>query len=355
MPKLELKQVQRDLEKGTLWPVYWVYGPERMKSREILKRIRKAVLGEEAPGAPGTGGGLFGGSLAEETLDGSQVSAIEVVDSAQTLALGGGLRFIVVREAHQLDEPEALAPLLGPSARKEALTSVCVFLSKDLDGRKKFSKILLEQAAVVECEQVPDADREAWIDYLANARGLAPSESERSHLKAQLCAIDPWTLDIVDLELDKWEQARASGLSGEEAHGVLQAAAGAGSEAFVEAFLARSGLQAMESAAGFAAQPESALPLLGLLSWNVRQLIQMVAARDGVSRAQVRMGAFIQERLNRYARVWELDELISLQSALFELDFSIKQTPRLPLGAWSSLVMEFCPLEKIRSTGVEEV
>ena len=355
MPKLELKQVQRELEKGVLWPVYWVHGPERMKSREILKRIRKAVLGEEAPASSGSAGGLFGGSLAEETLDGAQVSAVEVVDSAQTLALGGGLRLIVVREAHQLDEPEALAPLLGPSAKKEALTSVCVFLSKDLDGRKKFSKVLLEQAAVVECEQVPDADREAWIDYLLKARGLEVSDSERSHLKAQLCAIDPWSLDIVDLELDKWELARTSGLTGEEAHGVLQAAAGAGSEAFVDAFLSRSGLQALESAAGFAAQPESALPLLGLLSWNVRQLIQIVAARDGISRAQVKMGAFIQDRLNRYARVWQLDELISLQSALFELDFSIKQTPRLPLGAWSSLVMEFCPLEKSGTSGAEGV
>lgn len=343
MPKLEPKVIQKELEKGVLWPVYWIHGPERMKVRELFKRIRTAVLGE------GVQSGALGLSLAEENLDGASVSGVEVLDSAQTLALGGGLRFVVVRDAHLLDEPESLAPLLGPPGKKDTLTSVCVFIAKDLDGRKKFSKQLVEQAAVVECEQVPDADRDAWVDYLLKSRAVVISDSERVRLKSQLCGIDPWSLDIVDQEIEKWHLAQSSGLSEEEAHQVLQSAAGAGSEAFADAFFSRSGLQALESAAVFASQPEMALPLLGLMSWNLRQLIPIVAAREGVSRAQVKLGGFMLERLNRLARAWTLDELISLQSALFELDFSLKQTPRLPLGAWSSLVMEFCPLEVRRS------
>ena len=37
MPKLEAKQVQKELDEGWLWPVYWIYGPEGMKARELLK------------------------------------------------------------------------------------------------------------------------------------------------------------------------------------------------------------------------------------------------------------------------------------------------------------------------------
>ena len=343
MPKFELKQVQRDLEKNQIWPVYWIYGPERMKAREIVKRIRKAVLGnsEEASSTSG----LFGGGLSEERLDGTQVSAREVADAAQSLALGGGVRLIVVREAHAMSGVEELEPLLGEPSPRENLTSVCVFLAKDLDGRKKFSKQLTEHAAVVECEAVADADRDPWIGYLAKARGLTLSESEFMELKARLSAIDPWSLDTVDSELEKWELARGAGLSPEEALESLQASAGAGSEVFVDAFFSRSGLQAMSAATEFAAQPEQTLPLLGLLTWNVRQLLQIRAASEGVSRAQVKLSPFLQEKLNRYVRVWTLDELISLQGALFELDHAMKQTPKLPLGSWSSLVMEFCPLE----------
>ena len=37
MPKLEPKTVQRELDQGQLWPVYWLYGGEAMKARELLK------------------------------------------------------------------------------------------------------------------------------------------------------------------------------------------------------------------------------------------------------------------------------------------------------------------------------
>src|SRR5262249_42112395 len=135
MPKLEPKLVQRELDQGKLWPVYWLYGEERMKSRELLKRIRKQAVGD----APA---GLLG--MAVETIEGAEADAAAILDSAQSQTLGGGLRFLIVRDAHLIKGAEALAPLLGPAGARDSLASCCVFLSKDLDGRKKFSKMLLE-------------------------------------------------------------------------------------------------------------------------------------------------------------------------------------------------------------------
>src|SRR5262245_28723502 len=142
MPRLEPKQVQREIEEGNLWPVYWLFGQERMKSRELLKRIRKAALGEPA------------NPLSEETLEGTETGAHRVVEAAQSPSLDGGTRLVVVRDAHALKDTEGLAPLLGARMPAAQVGSVCVFLSKDLDGRKKFSKLLLEKAAVVPCEEV---------------------------------------------------------------------------------------------------------------------------------------------------------------------------------------------------------
>ena len=96
MPKLEPKQIQKELEQGQLWPVYWLYGQERMKSRELLKRIRRAALGEK----PET-------FCAETLIEGTEVDAASIVDSAQSPSLGGGLRFIVVRDAHPSVTPLA--------------------------------------------------------------------------------------------------------------------------------------------------------------------------------------------------------------------------------------------------------
>ena len=152
MPKLEPKTIQKELEEGLLWPVYWIYGGEPMKMRELTKRIRKAALGDTATSAPG--GSLL--SLSEEVLDGSDSDAAQILDAAQSMTLGGGLRFIRVRGAHEIKELEVIEPLLTGRTKRENLSSVVVFWSKDLDQRKKSSKLLIEKTAVVSCEEVAE-------------------------------------------------------------------------------------------------------------------------------------------------------------------------------------------------------
>src|SRR3954469_23966099 len=98
MPKLEPKDVQKELEQGLLWPVYWIYGQEHMKARELLKRIKKTALGDS------TAASVLG--LGEENLDGSQSDSTLIVESAKSLSLGGGLRFLVIRDAHLIKAPE---------------------------------------------------------------------------------------------------------------------------------------------------------------------------------------------------------------------------------------------------------
>src|SRR6185437_4992872 len=129
MAAFEPKQVQKELEGGRLWPVYWLYGSERMKSSELLKRIRKAVIGES--------GARFG----DEILEGSEIRGSDIVDSARSLTLGGGLRFIIVRDAHAVKDADALSELFAPPGKRDEVPYVCVFLSKELDRRKKLSKL----------------------------------------------------------------------------------------------------------------------------------------------------------------------------------------------------------------------
>ena len=44
MPKLTAKHIHTELEKNYLWPVYWIYGPEQLKIRELKQRIKNAHL-----------------------------------------------------------------------------------------------------------------------------------------------------------------------------------------------------------------------------------------------------------------------------------------------------------------------
>jgi hypothetical protein len=91
----------------------------------------------------------------------------------------------------------------------------------------------------------------------------------------------------------------------------------------------------------FADRPDEALPLLGLLSWNVRQLALLCADREKGTRS-AKLNPYLAEKLNRWSRAWKSAEIEALQSELCALDFGFKQTPLLPLGLWSELVMRFC-------------
>jgi len=327
MPKMEPKQVQKELASGKIWPVYWLHGSEKMKSREVLKLIRKAVLGENT-GAQS--------SFNEEILDGADVSATEVMDVAQSLSLGGGVRFVVIRDAHLIKDSEMMAELLGPAAEREAPTHCCVFVSKDLDGRKKFSKLLTDRAAVVACEEVPEDEREAWIGYLAKKRGIElPVE-----LGARLRGLDPWSLDAIDSELEKYSLAFASDPAS-AAEVVLGGALGEnGADAFLAAFFGRDQARAMGIVGTFAESPEESLPLLGLLGWNVRQLF--VAVSDRVMKTRYsKLSPYLAGRFDSWSRRWSLEEVAELQASLAQLDFALKQTPKQPLALWTELVCRF--------------
>jgi DNA polymerase III delta subunit len=329
MPKLEPKTVQRELEQNQLWPVYWLYGTEKMKSRELLKRIRQTALPTQS------GEALFG--MAEETLDGGEADASSVVEAAQSPSLGsmlggGGLRLIVIRDAHALKNAEQLSVLMGEKKNRDELSSVCVFLSKDFDQRKKLSKILLDKAAVVPCDDVAENEREAWVGYLSKRRGITLS----NEFALLLTSMDPWSLDIVDQELEKFTLDPDP--SGDTFLGGL--APGTGSDAFLDAFFSRDLKRAILTVENFADSLEEALPLLGLFAWNVRHLALVLADQKAGTRV-VKLNPYAADKIRAWSRNWSLDEARELQSKLAELDFGLKQTPLLPVGLWSDLVIRF--------------
>ncbi len=317
MPKLELKAVQAELDQGLIRPFYWIWGPELLKGRELLKRIRK----------------LANSSWGEENLDGVEVDGAEICDLANSLCLGGGVKLVVVRDAHQVKNPEGLADLFGPPVPIANLTSVCVCLAKDLDARKKFSKLLIDQAAVVACEEVAEDQRESWITYLAKREGLTVSPQQAR----RLASLDPWSLDLIAQELDKLAMA------GSDSDSVVQESRGAwDSDEWVENFFSKNRASTLARVGDLAENLDQALPLLGLLGWQSKQLAGFLADSEfntnGFKSHPMQMN-----RLRRWSQSWRLAEVIELQHELFLLDWSFKQTPLMPLGLWSSLVCRFCP------------
>lgn len=320
MPEINARQVQKDLEThpDSLWPVYWLVGTERLKVRELTRRIRRAVTGQE-DGPP---------SLNEETLDGSQLTGADVADAASAFAFGPGPRFLIIRDAHLIKDPDALEALLGKGpVSREDLTSVCVFQARDLDKRRKITQKLLKSAAVVPCEDVAETERAAWLDYLAKRRGIELTFEVRERLSL----LEPWSLEMMERELEKLSLGGPEVLTGASRTTPLGVPV---AEAFLDACLSRRKTEALRLLGDFAEDPQEAIPLVGLLAWNVRQLSQCL----GPHAQPPALGPYLVAKLQRWRPHWTLSEILTLESALADLDFAQKQTFQSNLGAWTTLV-----------------
>ncbi len=335
MPKLESKVVYKELGQGIVWPFYWIFGEEKWKVRDLFQKIRSLVLG----GASSSLGSSFG--WAESLLDGAEVTSEEVLDLALSRPLGGGVPLIVLKNAHLLKNADILAQLFGQPGAITEIASVCVCLSKDLDGRKKFSKLLLEKAAVVPCEEVPESQRESWIQFLAKQKGLKLEQNKTE----QLSVVDPWSLDLMERELEKLS------LSDLSEDVLLGGGRGKSEEEFLESFFTRRKAAALVAVAQISKQPDTSIMLVGLLAWNVRQMTLFLIEKEK-GRGYLKLSPFLMERIQRWSRYWDLNQISQLQQLLGEMDFKMKQSKSSLLGLWTDLLLgasETC-LETVRDT-----
>jgi DNA polymerase-3 subunit delta len=146
------------LQRGDLYPLYFLYGDETFLIDEALATLQAKVLGE---------------SLRDFNLNtfyGEEAEANQLRDAIETLPMMASVRIIVLKEAQDLKDKhwEALSPVL-----KDPIdTSVFVCVGSKIDKRKKYIKQFQENGVIVEFKrpfenQIPD-----WIVSLGQRHGL---------------------------------------------------------------------------------------------------------------------------------------------------------------------------------------
>ncbi len=326
MSRIEAKMIQKELEAGKMRPVYWIFGPERMKSRELVRRIQKAVFKEETPN-----------DFNFEKHDGSDAEISTILDAAQGFSLMGGTKLILVRNAEELKQQEMLveyfesieshAPVDGSE-----LSNVIVFISKNFDARKKATKKIQELVATISCDEVSEQDREPWIGYLAKRRGLALKNDELTILRG----LDPWNLEIVDQELSKLELVADEEELRKQV--LLSGVDAFARDDFIDALFCRDQKRAMKWMYLFCEEIEVQLPILGLVSWNLRHLKLILLEEKTKSRSGEKRNPYLQKNLDRWKRNWTFDTIQEFEHGLFEIDFSLKNTRLMGKGLWTSLL-----------------
>jgi DNA polymerase-3 subunit delta len=171
VPAVNASAVRKQIAAGETSPIYLLLGADDLE---------KSAMANEFAGLVEQGLEAFN----IERVYGADTSVDSVIDSAQTLPMMAPRRVIIVLQAEKLLIPkreskasEAEQERLEAFLQNPPSHSTLVFVCGPLDSRRRVVKLLLKEAAIVDCGTIADdADAERWVKARA-ARDKLPLDA----------------------------------------------------------------------------------------------------------------------------------------------------------------------------------
>lgn len=257
MPVRSRQDLERELKQGKFAPVYLLFGPEACLRDEAAKAITDEALRD---------------SLLREFNESSyslfQSGVEAALADAEQLPMMASRRVVRIKEFTKLsdqDEEKLLRYLARP-----AESSVVIFITEDLDKRRKLSKVLMQECAAFEFTCLRDAELSRWArSFVA---GLKSEVDERTLQRViELVGND---VRILSNELSKL--ATAALPSGRISMELVEALVGRSRELsnfdLADHLVARNRKGALQTLKHLLADGAEPVMLIGLIASNYRRL-----------------------------------------------------------------------------------
>lgn len=331
MALIEAQKFYKDLEKGQLAPMYFIFGEEPYLLNQSVERFKYAVLTE---GAIDFNYSLFYASDADVTV---------VKDAVETLPMMAAHRLVILKEAQELTDKEWAE--FESLIENPVESTVFVILASRIDKRKKQVRMLLEKADCIEFKKPYENQVPSWINYISQSLGLTIS-NDAIHLLHKLVGNH---LTEIEAELKKLGDF-VGGNRRIELADVSQAVSRSKEENvfdFTKAIGENDRVKALEHLVHLMDQGQSEIGIVSLLARHVRILLALKRGVDeGLHGAKLAHYAqvppfFLQNYLDQ-ARLWSGKKLEQTLVVLSETDKALKSSP-LSSHIWlENLVLKTC-------------
>lgn len=331
MAMIDAQKFYKDLERGQLAPLYFLFGEEPYLLNQSVERFKYAVLTE---GAIDFNYSLFYASDADVSV---------VRDAVETLPMMAPRRLIVLKEAQELSDKEwaELEVLIAEPVD----SSVFVILASRIDKRKKQIRLLLENADCVEFKKPYENQVPSWINYIAQSLGLTIS-TDAIHLLHKLVGHH---LTEIESELKKLGDF-TGGQRRIEMADVAQAVSRSKEENvfdFTKAIGQNDRVKALEHLVHLLDQGQNEIGIVSLVARHVRILLSVKKGMDeGLHGAKLahyaQIPPYFLENYIEQARLWNARKLEQTLVVLSETDKALKSSP-LSSHIWlENMVLKTC-------------
>ena len=158
-------------------PVFALFGDDGFLRREVLKEIRRAVLGPE--GDP---------DLAVAIVQGESAALADVLDELRTLPFFSKRRLVIVEGADPF--VSAHRKELESYVERPAERGVLVLLAKVWTSTTKLAKLVEKHGLAVECKGPSERQLAPWLVHLARSRDKAELDPSAASLLIELVGPD---------------------------------------------------------------------------------------------------------------------------------------------------------------------
>jgi DNA polymerase-3 subunit delta len=331
MALMDAQKFYRDLEKGQLAPLYFLFGEEPYLLNQSVERFKFAVLNE---GAIDFNYSFFYASDADITV---------VRDAVETLPMMSPRRLVVLKEAQELNDKEWAA--LEPLIEEQVESTVFVITASRVDKRKKQMRLLLDKAACVEFKKPYENQIPSWINYIAQTLGLTIS-NDAIHLLHKLVGHH---LTEIEAELKKLGEY-VEGARRIEVTDVAQVVSRSKEENvfdFTKAIGECDRVRALEHLIFLLDQGQNEVGIVNLVARHIRILLAVKRGHEeGLTGAKLahyaQVPPYFLENYLEQSRLWTVRKLESTLLILSETDKALKSSP-LSSHIWlENMVLKTC-------------
>lgn len=331
------QQVIQQAQKGDLATLYLLVGEERFLIDEALVALRAA-----------TDTGAAGAAFNEDRFIAGDASVDTVLSAARTAPMMAAQRYVLVSAVERWDAKgkgaEAM-DALDAYADDPSPSTVFVMVAQKLNGGRRLMKRAKKAGFLVECTPLARGQLPRWISDKAKAMGH-PLDRGLADMLAELLGpeLGPVSdaLERLSLYVGEGEPIDANAVS-QVVTRVRQETVWA----LVDALAARD-LGAALSALDDAYDPrDHGLPLLGAVTWRVRQLIKFDGAmrHGGGTKAAAKaagVAPFKASELQRTVRGLPGGTLERWLMLLAEADLALKGSRRPGVDVLGTMLVDMC-------------
>lgn len=207
-------------------------------------------------------------------------------------------------------------------------TLVVIAPYERLDRRKKITKLLLDQATVIDCQPIRGHELRKWLNEILQSHGISMTEEAKLRFEAEFGP----NLYLLQKEVEKMAQyiGPAGEITESDLLDIMSSSVEQTAIELTDAVLSRNLKQAITIYRRLDEMNESPIGMIALLSYQFRMILQVklyIEKGDSLQRiqSQIKAHPFVVKKAYERARRYDIGTLQYLIHQLSETDHDIKR------------------------------